>query len=72
MMIVADRGFPIPIGGFHKRRALTLMLAVCTMTGTVARAADSSKFNGWISDEMCGAKRRRDGRGMREEVHRGR
>jgi hypothetical protein len=38
------------------KRVLFLLLAVCTLTVIAARAADSSKINGWISDEMCGAK----------------
>jgi hypothetical protein len=38
------------------KRVLLLMLAVCALTATAARAADSSKLNGWISDSMCGAK----------------
>ena len=38
------------------RRVLVLMLAVCAMMAISARAADSSKLNGWISDSMCGAK----------------
>jgi hypothetical protein len=32
------------------------MLAIVALTATAARAADSSKLSGWISDEMCGAK----------------
>ena len=38
------------------KRVLVMMLAVCALTATGARAADSSKLNGWISDSMCGAK----------------
>ena len=38
------------------RRVLAVLLAVCALTVIAARAADSSKINGWISDSMCGAK----------------
>jgi hypothetical protein len=40
------------------KRILAVLLAVFAMTATavVARAADSTKINGWISDSMCGAK----------------
>jgi hypothetical protein len=31
-------------------------MAVFVLTATVARAADSTKINGFISDAMCGAK----------------
>jgi hypothetical protein len=38
------------------KRILVLLLAVGALTAIAARAADASKINGWISDEMCGAK----------------
>ena len=38
------------------KRVLVVLLAVCAMATIAARAADSSKLNGWISDSMCGAK----------------
>jgi hypothetical protein len=38
------------------KRVVVLLLAVCALMTIAARAADSSKINGWISDEMCGAK----------------
>jgi hypothetical protein len=38
------------------KRILAVLLAVFAMTAVVARAADSTKINGWISDSMCGAK----------------
>jgi hypothetical protein len=38
------------------KRVLVMMLAILALSATAARAADSSKLNGWISDEMCGAK----------------
>jgi hypothetical protein len=38
------------------KRVLALLLAIGAVTVIAARAADSSKINGWISDEMCGAK----------------
>jgi hypothetical protein len=38
------------------KRVLFVLLAFCALTTIAARAADSSKINGWISDEMCGAK----------------
>ena len=38
------------------KRVLVVLLAVCAFTAVGARAADSSKINGWISDSMCGAK----------------
>jgi hypothetical protein len=31
-------------------------MAVFALTAVTARAADSSKLNGWISDSMCGVK----------------
>jgi hypothetical protein len=38
------------------KRVLAVLLAVGALTVIAARAADSSKINGWISDSMCGAK----------------
>jgi hypothetical protein len=38
------------------KRVLALIVAVCALTAVAARAADSTKLNGWISDSMCGAK----------------
>jgi hypothetical protein len=35
---------------------MALLMAVFALTAVTARAADSSKLNGWISDSMCGAK----------------
>jgi len=33
-----------------------LLAAALTLTALAAKAADSTKINGWISDSMCGAK----------------
>jgi hypothetical protein len=38
------------------KRVLALLMVVFAFAVVAARAADSSKLNGWISDEMCGAK----------------
>lgn len=38
------------------KRVMALLMAVFALTAVTARAADSSKLNGWISDSMCGAK----------------
>jgi hypothetical protein len=38
------------------KRVLALLLVVGAVTVIAARAADSNKINGWISDEMRGAK----------------
>jgi hypothetical protein len=38
------------------KRVLALLFAVFALTAITARAADSTKLNGWISDSMCGAK----------------
>ena len=38
------------------KRALALTVAILALTAISARAADSTKINGWISDSMCGAK----------------
>jgi len=38
------------------KRVLAVLLAVSALTAIAARAADSTKIDGWISDSMCGAK----------------
>jgi hypothetical protein len=38
------------------KRVIALLIAVFALTGVAARAADSTKLTGWISDSMCGAK----------------
>jgi hypothetical protein len=38
------------------KRVLALLFVVFALTAITARAADSAKLNGWISDSMCGAK----------------
>jgi hypothetical protein len=38
------------------KRVLALLIAGFALTVISARAADSAKLNGWISDSMCGAK----------------
>jgi len=38
------------------KRAFALLLVCFSLTAIAAKAADSSKINGWISDSMCGAK----------------
>ena len=38
------------------KRVLALLMAAFALTAISARAADSTKINGWISDAMCGAK----------------
>ena len=38
------------------KRILALLVVVLSFSAVAARAADSSKINGWISDSMCGAK----------------
>lgn len=38
------------------KRVVLMVLAMFAMTALAARAADSAKINGWISDSMCGAK----------------
>lgn len=35
---------------------VALLVVVFSFAAIAARAADSSKINGWISDSMCGAK----------------
>jgi len=38
------------------KRLFCVAIAVFALTSITAKAADSSKINGWISDSMCGAK----------------
>ena len=38
------------------KRGFALLIVVFSLATVAARAADSSKLNGWISDSMCGAK----------------
>jgi hypothetical protein len=38
------------------KRILAVLMAVFVLTAIAARAADSTKINGYISDAMCGAK----------------
>jgi hypothetical protein len=38
------------------KRVLAFAFVVFAMMATTARAADSAKLNGYISDSMCGAK----------------
>ena len=38
------------------KRVLFVVVAVFALTALAAKAADSAKINGWISDSMCGAK----------------
>src|ERR1035437_4676529 len=38
------------------KRAVALMVVAFSFSVMAARAADSSKISGWISDSMCGAK----------------
>ena len=38
------------------KRVLSLLIAICALTPAVARAGESTKITGWISDSMCGAK----------------
>jgi hypothetical protein len=38
------------------KRSLFVMMAVFALTALAAKAADSSKITGYISDSMCGAK----------------
>jgi hypothetical protein len=38
------------------KRTFFVAIAVFALTVLAAKAADSSKINGWISDSMCGAK----------------
>jgi hypothetical protein len=46
---------PIPLE-VPVKRVLFLLVAVFALSPLAARAADSAKINGWISDSMCGAK----------------
>jgi len=38
------------------KRVFAVLMAVIAFTAISARAADSTKINGYISDAMCGAK----------------
>jgi hypothetical protein len=38
------------------KRLFALLFAVLAVCAIAARATDSTKINGWISDSMCGAK----------------
>jgi hypothetical protein len=38
------------------KRIVALLVVVVSFAAIAARAADSSKISGWISDSMCGAK----------------
>jgi len=38
------------------KRIVALLVVVISFAAIAARAADSTKINGWISDSMCGAK----------------
>ncbi len=38
------------------KRVLFVMLAVFALSAVAAKAADSTRIRGWISDSMCGAK----------------
>jgi hypothetical protein len=43
-------------GGLQVKRTAAVLVLVLSSGVFAARAADSSKINGWISDSMCGAK----------------
>ncbi|MGB6973484.1 MAG: hypothetical protein WBD67_02255 [Terracidiphilus sp.] len=38
------------------KRLVAMFILLAASTAIAAHAADSAKFNGWISDSMCGAK----------------
>jgi hypothetical protein len=38
------------------KRVFLVVVSLFALTALAAKAADSSKINGWISDSMCGAK----------------
>jgi hypothetical protein len=38
------------------KRVVALLAGVFALTAIAARAVDSAKIDGWISDSMCGAK----------------
>ncbi len=38
------------------KRMIATLVVVFSLAAMAARAADSTKINGWISDSMCGAK----------------
>lgn len=54
-MMVAVVDSPIP-WRFLVKRVLLVALATFALTALSAKAADSAKINGWISDSMCAAK----------------
>jgi hypothetical protein len=54
-MIVAVRDSPFPWRFFVKRVSF-FVVAAFALTALAAKAADSTKMSGWISDSMCGAK----------------
>lgn len=54
-MMEAGTEFPNPLEGTMKR-TIALLVVVFSFAVVAARAADSTKINGWISDSMCGAK----------------
>lgn len=53
--MVADREIPIP-RRLSVKRSFFVMVAVFALSTLAAKAADSSKITGYISDSMCGAK----------------
>jgi hypothetical protein len=44
------------ISGGSKMKKTIALLALVASSAVIARAADSSSINGWISDSMCAAK----------------
>jgi len=54
-MIEAVRNSPTPRRYFVKR-SLFVVVAALALSALAAKAADSSKITGYISDSMCGAK----------------
>ncbi len=38
------------------KRIVALLVVVCSFAVIAARASESTKLSGWISDSMCGAK----------------
>ncbi len=52
------------------KRVFVLLMAAFALSAITARAADSTKINGWISDSMCGAKHAGSGNRVRGEMHR--
>jgi hypothetical protein len=53
MLAVVQSPFP---WRFFVKRASIFVIAAFALTALAAKAADSSKVTGWISDSMCGAK----------------